>query len=124
MPRASPLGKLGLFALLAFFAVCSAQAGAGGWFGTGVKVDGSGFFLNSTLKPATITKVAAGSPAAKAKLEFGDSIVEVEGRRVAGCKAKELEPLMEKAVGESLHIRLKKKSGELSSVTLVAAPPP
>ena len=89
-----------------------------------VNVDGSGFFLNPTVKSAAITKVVANSPAAEQKLAIGDEIVEVEGRTVAGSKAKELKPLMQKSVGETLHLRLKRKSGQLYSAALVAAPRP
>lgn len=95
-----------------------------GWFGMTAGVDGSGFFLNPTVKSATITKVVANSPAAEQKLAVGDEIVEVEGRAVAGSKAKEIQPLMQKSVGGTLHLRLKRKSGQLYSAALVAAPQP
>ncbi len=89
-----------------------------------VKVDGAGFFLNPTVKSATIAKVVAGSPAAGKGVAVGDQIMEVEGRTVAGRKAKELEPFLQKAVGETLHLRLQRKDGTLYGADLVAAAPP
>lgn len=95
-----------------------------GSFGFAIEVDGDGFFLNPTLKTVTIKSVAPGRPAANAGIEPGDQIVEVEGRQVAGVKARELEPLMKKNVGETLTLRLRKPSGELYSVAMVAAARP
>lgn len=94
------------------------------WFGMVVKVDGDGFFLNPTVKSATIQKVVPDSPVAQQSLVAGDQIIEVEGHPVVGTKAKELEPFMRKAIGEPLHLRLKHESGQLCSATLIAAREP
>ena len=104
---------LGLF-------VPGASGAEHGWFGMAVKVDGDGFFLNPTVKSATIQKVVPDSPAAQQHLAAGDQISEIEGRTVAGKKAKELEPLMEKAVGETLRLRIKRPDGKFFSAALIA----
>ena len=56
--------------------------------------------------------------------EVGDQIVEIEGHPVAGQKGKELEPLLEKAVGETLPLRLKRLKGQVYAAELIAAPEP
>ena len=93
-----------------------------GTFGFAIDVDGEGFFLNPTLKTVTIKSVVAGRPAATAGIKPGDQIVEVEGRPVLGAKARDLQPLMKKNVGETLALRLRKTSGDFYVVSLVAAP--
>ena len=79
-----------------------------------VNVDGSGFFLNPTIKSATIQKVVPASPAAQRNLAVGDEIIAIEDRVVAGKKAKELEPLMQKAVGEALTCASNDRMGKCS----------
>ena len=103
------------------------QADAGtdkGWFGLVVNVDGSGFSFNPVLRSVTISKVIAGSPAATQGLASGDQVTEVEGLVVAGRRAKEVELVMQKSVGETLHLRLKRPNGEVYSAVLVAAAKP
>ena len=92
-----------------------------GTFGFAIDVDGEGFFLNPTLKTVTIKSVVPGRPAATAGMKPGDQVVEVEGRQVLGAKARELQSLMKKNVGETLALRLRKPGGELYVVSLVAA---
>ncbi len=93
-----------------------------GGFGFAIEVDGEGFFLNPTLKTVTIKSVVPGRPAAIAGINAGDQVVEIEGRQILGAKARDLEPLMKKNVGETLTLRLRKPSGAIYSVSLVAAP--
>src|SRR3954447_11251013 len=101
-------------------AVC---AGEKGWFGFGadIKVDG---ILSPTLVWVKISKVEPGSPAAEKGIVVGDEIVQVENTDVPGHKARELKPMMQKQVGETLHLRLKRASGETYAVGLVAAKSP
>jgi hypothetical protein len=49
-------------------------------------------------------------------------ILEVEGKRVAGSKANDLKPYLEREVGQSVRFLLKKPSGEEKQVIVVAAP--
>jgi C-terminal processing protease CtpA/Prc len=114
---------LAVAALLAFPIASQAQAEPiPGTFGFAIDVDGEGSFLNPTLKTVTIKSVVPGRPAATAGIKPGDQIVEVAGRPVLGSKARELQPLMKKNVGETLALRLRKPSGDLYLVSLVAAP--
>jgi C-terminal processing protease CtpA/Prc len=113
---------LAVAALLVFPIARQAQAEPmPGTFGFAIDVDGEGFFLNPTLKTVTIKSVVPGRPAATAGIKPGDQVVEVEGRQVSGAKARELQPLMKKNVGESLALRLRKPSGDVYAVSLVAA---
>jgi C-terminal processing protease CtpA/Prc len=97
---------------------------AKGFFGLGVAIDGEGFFLNPTLHTVTVQKVEPKSPAANAGIAPGDQIIEVEGRAIAGSKARELEPLMRKKVGEALHLLLKRPKGESYKAVLIAIAKP
>jgi C-terminal processing protease CtpA/Prc len=95
-----------------------------GYLGFSIEVDGDGFFLNPTLKSATVVSVAAASPAASAGIAAKDQIVEVDGHAVAGAKARDLQPLLKRAPGQALRLKLKRPSGEEYAVTLVAGPRP
>lgn len=114
--------------VLCFFVVaaCAHLAGAGekGWFGFGVGIKGEGFFLNPTLVSVTVDSIEAHSPAADKGIAVGDEITQVENTDVPGRKALDLRSLMQKQVGETLHLRLKRKNGEVYSVALVAAKRP
>ena len=68
--------------------------------------------------------MAPGSPAAAQHLAVGDVLVEIEGLPVAQADGDALKGRMHKAVGETLHLRLKRASGELYPADLVAAAKP
>jgi predicted metalloprotease with PDZ domain len=120
------------FSLLAFLCLFAAPgltstahaAPEKGWFGFAANVSAPGFSFNPTLRSVTVSKVEPDSPAAKAGLTSGDQVIEVEGLTVAGHKAKELQGVMHKSVGETLHLRLKRSSGEVYSAALVAIAKP
>lgn len=99
----------------------AAGAAERGYFGLAVSVDADGFF-NPTLKAVTVSKVTPRSPAAKAGVEVGDLIVEVEGQTVAGLKADDLKPFMQLNIGEATRFVMKRSSGEVVLRVLVAAP--
>jgi len=99
-----------------------AWAAESGYFGLSVSVDGEGFFLNPTLKAIRIEKVVPNSPAAKAGITPGDFLIEIEGHPVPGTKADVLKPYMQREVGQSTRLLVKKTSGEVVSLVLVAAP--
>ncbi len=101
-----------------------AVAGERGWFGFGLKFSGEGFFLNPTVKSITIGSVVPGSPAARSPIAVGDTIYRVEGVPIAGRKANELRSLAERQVGQTLHVDLRRPSGEVYSVALVAVTRP
>lgn len=98
----------------------AASAAERGYFGFGMAVKGGGFFLNPTVQTIAIASVVPGSPSARARIAVGDSIFKVEGLAVAGRKANELKAAAEREVGQTLHLQLKRPSGELYSVALVA----
>ncbi len=50
--------------------------------------------------------------------------MEVEGKPVAGTKARELEHLMKKNIGETLKLRIRRPNGEVYAVSMVAAVKP
>ena len=97
-----------------------ALAAEKGYLGFAVSVEGEGFFLNPTLKSVKVAKVVPGSPAEKAGISAGDTIVEIEGRAVLGAKANDLKPYMEREVGQTVRLGVKKPSGQVDQVTLVA----
>lgn len=106
-------------ALLAMAAVAVATTEKG-YFGLTVDVRGTRLTLNPTLETATVKQVVAGSPAARAGIVAGDEILEVEGHVVAGSMSDEIVPLMVKQAGQSLTLKLRRVSGAVYSVTLVA----
>ncbi len=110
------------------FAVCmflsslsgSSFAGERGVFGFGLSVEGDGFF-NPTLRSVKVSKVSAQSPAAAGGMRVGDEILEVAGNLVVGAKAKDLQSLLEKEVGQSLVIKVRHAAGDVADLSLVAA---
>ena len=117
--------KLSHLAVLSLALTTSmAFAGERGYLGLAVAIDGDGFFLNPTLKTVKVEKVVPNSPAAKAGLVPGDLIVEIEGRAVAGAKAKDLQPYLQRDVGESTRMVVKKTNGDTLPLSLVAVPMP
>lgn len=116
--------KLFLLVLLFTFAWTSlTMAAEKGWFGFSLKVAGEGFF-NPTVRSITVESIAPHSPASEQHIAVGDQIIQVEGTEVSGRKASELKPLMQKQVGETIHLRLRRPTSETYSVTLIAAKPP
>ena len=101
-----------------------ATAGERGWFGFGLKLSSEGFFLNPTVKSITIGSLVPGSPAARSRIAVGDTIYRIEGVPIVGKKAKALQSLAEREVGQTLHVDLKRPNGEVYSVALVAAKRP
>jgi C-terminal processing protease CtpA/Prc len=112
-----------LVLLFTFVWTSMATAAEKGWFGFGLKIEGSGF-LSLTIKSATVESIAPHSPAAEQHLAVGDEIIQVEETTVPGCRAWGLKSLMQKQVGESVHLRLKRPGGEIYSVTLTAVKNP
>lgn len=90
-----------------------------GTFGFVAKVDADGFF-NPTLKTVRIESVQLGMPAALAGVAAGDSILEVEGSKVAGARASAMAERMKKKPGESVILKLVRANGETYVVTLTA----
>jgi C-terminal processing protease CtpA/Prc len=113
---------LGLLLLAALTQQLS--AGEKGWFGFGVAVELEGFILNPTLKAVKLDTVEPKSPAAEKGLAVGDEVLQVEGTDVPGSKALKLKALMQKEIGQTLRMKLKRPNGESYSVTLTAAKSP
>ena len=93
---------------------------AKGTFGFVATIDADGVF-SPTLKTVHIQSVQLGMPAALAGIVAGDSILEVEGAKVAGAKASAMAKRMKKKPGESVLLKLLRASGETYVVTLVAS---
>ena len=100
--------------------VGAAWAADRGYIGLAIEVDGEGFFLNPTLKSVKVETVVPNSPAALAGMHPGDLIVEVEGHAVAGTKADVLKSYLQREVGQSTRMLVRKATGETMAVVLVA----
>ena len=100
--------------------VGAAWAADRGYIGLAIEVDGEGFFLNPTLKSVKVETVVPNSPAALAGMRAGDLIVEVEGHAVAGTKADVLKSYLQREVGQSTRMLVRKATGETMAVVLVA----
>lgn len=103
----------------------AADAPPAGYYGIGisVKTDG-GMPWNPKLQSVTISRVAPASPAAQKGIAVGDQVIAADGLTIAGRKARELEPVMHKTVGQSLRLVLKRPDGKAYEVTLVAVAKP
>ena len=96
---------------------------APGTFGFVAKVDADGIF-NPRLKSVLVQSVTPGLPAAVAGVVAGDSVLEVEGKPVAGALASDMAKLMKKSPGETLVLKLGRSNGEAYSVRLTAVTRP
>jgi C-terminal processing protease CtpA/Prc len=105
-------------------AAATAAGETAGWFGMSLNVDAGGFVLSPIVNRATVLEVAANSPAAVGGIRPGDEVLEIGGLTVAGGKAKALQAVLAKAIGESLTLRLKRQSGEMYTAVLIAARKP
>jgi C-terminal processing protease CtpA/Prc len=121
MNRRSPLILLVAAALL--FSPLGSHAAEKGWFGFALAIDAEGI-LNPKLRSVKIDKIFPASPAAKAGLSAGDMIVEIEGIVVEGTKAETLKAAMQKSVGETLRLKIKRGADASQDVALIAAPKP
>lgn len=112
-------------AALCISAARAADAPPPGYYGIGisVKTDG-GMPWNPKLQSVTISRVAPASPAAQKGIAVGDQVIAADGLTIAGRKARELEPVMHKTVGQSLRLALKRPDGKAYEVTLVAIAKP
>ena len=97
-----------------------AWAGERGYFGFAPDATTSGFVLNPTVSRVVIAKVVPGSPAARAGVVAGDTVLEVEHTVVAGSKALALHGMIERDVGQTLHATLRHANGMVYSVAMVA----
>jgi S1-C subfamily serine protease len=109
---------------LALTGALPAAAAERGWFGIGVNIDADGDAASRVVRTVTIESVAPQSPAARAGLAAGDVILEADNLPLAGLKMSELREAMAKAVGETLHLKVRRAdTARVVSLTAVAPPP-
>lgn len=87
-----------------------------GWFGFSQRVE-VGWLLN--VQSAVVNHVDKASPAEKAGISVGDAIISIDGCDIPGCGAYKAQGLMEKPVGQPLHLKLRKPDGQVYSATLI-----
>lgn len=97
------------------------------WYGIAFNLQITGLW-DQTLESATLSEVAADSPAESVKLMVGDTVLELNGVPVPGATGENLKKLKKwletKKVGDALHLTLSRGTGEPFSVVLKAAPRP
>jgi S1-C subfamily serine protease len=114
----------GALFFLALSLLSAAALGADkGWFGFAISVDAEGAPLNPTLHSITVQRVFAASPAALTGLAAGDVILEVQGIVVSGAKADIVKAAMQKSVGETLHLKIR-RAGDTKELSIVAVEKP
>ncbi len=74
-----------------------------------VEADG---ILNPVITKISVTKVEKASLAEAAGMVGGDEIVQIEGRPVAGSRAREMQALMKFNAGETRTLRVKHADGK------------
>ena len=113
---------LALFLVLAL-AGSALAADAKGWFGFDAKAEIQGEpSPDPMLASLQVESVAPASPAAKAGLAAGDQIVAIQGTTVNGTHATAVRTVMQKAVGESINLTIKRGTAAPRVVTLTAVP--
>lgn len=111
--------------LLAALALPGARAQTPrGWFGFLLAIESDGWALDPVIRSVTIKDVQPGSPAAAQRVAAGDRIVAIDGQAVVGRRARELQPHVEKAVGEAIVLRLQRPDGDVAEIRLVAVARP
>ena len=89
-----------------------------------MNIDADGDAASRVVRTVTIQSVAPQSPAARAGLAVGDVILEADNLPLAGLKMSELREAMAKAVGETLHLKVRRAdTARVVSLTAVAPPP-
>ena len=106
-----------LVAVIALVLASAAGAASPGWLGFSMSAEVN--FLMK-LDGATVNKVFKDSPAERAGIAAGDQILEVEGCAIPGCGAPKAKSLMERPAGSTVHLKLRRQSGEEYAVALVA----
>lgn len=112
-----------LVAAALFFSPLGSRAAEKGWFGFALAIDADGI-LDPKLRSIKIEKIFPASPAAKAGLSPGDMIVEIEGIVIEGARAETVKAATQKAVGETLRLKIKRGADAAQEVTLIAASKP
>ncbi len=85
-------------------------------------LDAEGMFWNPTIRSLKVDKVLPNSAAEMAGIKAGDEIMEIAGTPVIGAKSKDLMPYLQKDVGQSVIIKIKRPTGEILNLTLVLMP--
>jgi len=91
------------------------------YFGHFLEVDVDFMF---DLESAVIRDVRPDSPAAKAGLQTGDRITDIEGCAVPGCGLFKAARLMSTQIGEPLQLKLNRVDGTAYSATLIGTASP
>ena len=112
--------------VLPLLLLCATAASAGerGTFGFGLEVATKGFFLSPEITSLKISKVLPGTPAERAGIRAGDTILRVEDMVVIGSKALDLKARAARDVGQALHLQLRHADGQVFAVNMVAVPRP
>ena len=98
-------------ALALLFILADTSRAAEQRLGFAVQVKGEGFFLNPIVTTILVTEVTKGAIADAAGMKAGDQIIQIEGRNVAGRRARELQSFMQLNAGDTRTLRLKHADG-------------
>jgi C-terminal processing protease CtpA/Prc len=119
--------KIATLVVVLMVLACPIGAADRGFFGFGLRTDFDGSFWSPVLASASISLVAPDSPTAKSGITLGDTLIEIEGLLIPGAKdehLKKIKAILEKdaRVGDQLHLKLRRNTGQEYSVTLTAEP--
>ena len=105
--------------LAALLVASTAGAANRGWLGLEMELD-----TNALMKvgEATVKRVYKDSPAERAGINAGDSIVEVEGCKIPGCSAPKAKGYTELPPGNTVHLKLRHPDGKEYAVAVVTVP--
>jgi C-terminal processing protease CtpA/Prc len=116
--------RAAMLTIVSFALATTSLAWERGGYGLKVNVNGdiNSDHKNPLLTSMKIEAVEPGSPGALAGIVVGDEIIEVAGLAVFSRRASEILPLMQKQVGQSVDVKIKRSDGSVFAVTMVAVP--
>ena len=111
-----------LFLLLALTTAAALPAAEKGWVGMGldVKLGTNGSLLSPVVGLASVKSIAPNSPADGHKIAVGDSLVEIDGLVVPGCKGSALKAKLTVEPGKALRLKFKRANGDIYDAELTA----
>src|SRR5450432_275569 len=101
----------GFILFLVLTTVTSLSAAEKGWLGLVFYFKGN--FFSHVVESGVVTAISPNSPADGHQIAIGDALIEFEGLTVHGAKLSDLRAKGDFAVGQVLHLKFKRASGDI-----------
>ncbi|MFG6455594.1 PDZ domain-containing protein [Pelomonas nitida] len=90
----------------------SAAFASDGWLGLRSSIEASGSIFDRKIEKVLIESTTSGSPAERAGLKQGDTILAIYGREVRGAKASELAQQLQLQAGQQVTLTVRRGSDD------------